>query len=65
MGRLNQIPLPVDYFRLLFAYTVVHVSGTRELETRGGSLQRMWREYPGACGDDAVAARCCQVSALP
>jgi hypothetical protein len=27
-----------EFVRLLFAYTVVHVRGTRELETRRGSL---------------------------
>jgi hypothetical protein len=37
-GRLSRILVPVDYFRLLFAYTGIHVPRTRELETRRGSL---------------------------
>ena len=53
------------YIRLFFAYTVGDVPRTGELETRRGSLQGLRREYPGARGDDAVAAGYCQVSALP
>jgi hypothetical protein len=64
LGRLR-ISVPVDSFRLLFAYTGVYVPGTGELEAGGGSVQGLQREYPGARGDDAVAAHRCQVSALP
>jgi hypothetical protein len=55
----------VDYFRLLFAYTDVHVPRTRKLEARSGSVQGVRGEYPGARGDHAVAADRCPVSALP
>jgi hypothetical protein len=61
----TEIPVPVDCLRLLFAYTVAHVPRTRKLEARSGSVQGLRREYPGARGDDAVAAHRCQVSALP
>jgi hypothetical protein len=37
-GGLIRISAPVDYFRLLFAYTGIHVPRAREHETRGGSL---------------------------
>jgi hypothetical protein len=57
--------MPVDFIRLLFAYTEAHVPRTRKLETGGGSLQGLRREHPGARGDSAVTARRCQVSALP
>src|ERR1700744_3250203 len=56
---------PVDYIRLLFAYTEFHVCRTGKLEVRRGSLQGLRREYPGAGGDDAFAACCSEVSALP
>jgi hypothetical protein len=55
----------VDNIRLFFAYTVAHVPRARELEMRGGSLQGLRREYPGARRDDAVTARRSQVPALP
>ena len=58
-------PHTVDYFRLLFAYTGSHVQRTGQLEARGGSVQGLRRKYPGAGGDDAVAAHRGQVSALP
>jgi hypothetical protein len=64
-GRLSRILLPVDYLRLLFATTVAYVPRTRKLETRSGPVQRLRREFPGACGNDALAAHRCQVSALP
>jgi hypothetical protein len=56
---------PVDYFRLLFAYTGPHVPRTRKLEARSGSVQGLRREYPRTRRDDAVAAHRYQVSAVP
>jgi hypothetical protein len=55
----------VDRVRRLFAYTGPHVPWTGKLEAGSGSVQGVRREYPGARGDDAVAAYRCQVSALP
>ena len=42
-----------------------HVPRTGKLQARGGSMQGLRRKYPGARGDDAVAADRGRVSALP
>jgi hypothetical protein len=55
----------VDCFRLLFSYTGVHVSRTRKLEGRRGSVQGMPGKYSGAREEHAGAADRCKVSALP
>jgi hypothetical protein len=49
----------VDYVRLLFSYTGVHVPRTRKPETSSRSVQGVWGEYPGARGDHAVTAHRC------
>jgi hypothetical protein len=55
----------VDYFLLLFSDTDTHVSRTRKLKARRGSVQGLPREYSGARGEHAGATDRGKVSAVP